>query len=420
MMENYEETYNSICRICLNYGNKQNMVSLIDNKTNDGISCHGKAVLSFTNISIDKQDNLPSLMCKKCLYLLKQAIYFKLICESSDRCLRKFVNIVGDNIERMKEKVVEYTMLRFYLPNEQLYSLNKTNKNNKRKKCDLNSITNEIIDLSENKLNDETQIAGDCYDDQSDIEKGKEDEDEILDNMEKLFNTNMFTSQQKKTKPFKRKHLKIKRKLVKRQKMLAMQKAVEQRKNMKLICKVCNKVLANQHTYEHHMQRHNGCRYICEHCGKGFPVRTELQIHQVSRHGTGPYLQCSHCPFKAPRKFDLIEHERLHSGERPYTCEKCGLTFRRRGIWRKHLIYHTEKKIQCPHCPRKFFQRSEMLAHANNIHDRVYVYLCNKCGATYAKTATVRRHMSERHGIPREMQGKIIRVNKGIGYHQEQ
>nr|XP_026492040.1 zinc finger protein 836-like [Vanessa tameamea] len=418
MMENYEEMYNSICRICLNYGNKQNMVSLIDNNTKDGISCHGKAVLSFTNISIKKQDSLPSVMCIKCLYLLKQAIYFKLVCESSDKCLRNFVSIVGDNIEKMKEKVVEYTMLRFYLPNEQLYSSNKIIKNKQTKNSDIISITNESGVMSEKKLND-VAISADYFNDQSDIEPYKEDEDVILEDMEKLINENVFTSSVKKHKPFKRKHLKIKRKLVKRQKMLAIQKAIEQRKTIKLICKVCNKVLANQHTYEHHMQRHNGCRYICEHCGKGFPVRTELQIHQVSRHGTGPYLQCSHCPFKAPRKFDLIEHERLHTGERPYTCEKCGLTFRRRGIWRKHLIYHTEKKIQCPQCPRKFFQRSEMLAHANNIHDRVYVYLCNKCGATYAKTATVRRHMSERHGIPREMQGKIIRVNKGIGYQEQ-
>ncbi|XP_046972809.1 zinc finger protein 160-like [Vanessa cardui] len=417
-MESYEEMYNSICRICLNYGNKQNMVSLIDNNTKDGISCYGKAVLSFTNISIKKQDSLPSVMCIKCLYLLKQAIYFKLICESSDKCLRNFVSIVGDNIEKMKEKVVEYTMLRFYLPNEQFYSTNKVIKNNQKKNSDVISVTNESIDKPDNKLND-TAISADYFNDQSDIEPDKEDEDVILENMEKLINENVCTSSVKKLKPFKRKHLKIKRKLVKRQKMLAIQKAIEQRKTIKLICKVCNKVLANQHTYEHHMQRHNGCRYICEHCGKGFPVRTELQIHQVSRHGTGPYLQCSHCPFKAPRKFDLIEHERLHTGERPYTCEKCGLTFRRRGIWRKHLIYHTEKKIQCPQCPRKFFQRSEMLAHANNIHDRVYVYLCNKCGATYAKTATVRRHMSERHGIPREMQGKIIRVNKGIGYQEQ-
>lgn len=59
-----------------------------------------------------------------------------------------------------------------------------------------------------------------------------------------------------------------------------------------------------------------------------------------------------------------------------------------------------------------------MLAHANNIHDRVYVYVCDKCGATYAKSTTVRRHLTEQHGIPREQQGKIIRVNK-VGGAQE-
>ncbi|CAH0715101.1 unnamed protein product, partial [Brenthis ino] len=411
-MNSYEEIYKSICRICLKYDNNKNMVSLIDNNDKNGVSCHGKAVINFANISIKKQDCFPTAMCVKCLNLLKQAIYFKLLCESSDTCLKNLSKNVEK--EKLKERVVEYTMLKYYFPKE-CFVQNEEElakiKPSELEKCrDL-----KLLDINTVKEKDECSnaiIVLDNYFETESVKLNTSQDDDLLDRMESLIDTDAYKSINIEN-PVKIKN-KLKRKL---KNHISMKRRINCKKNVEsvpLICNICNKELSNQHTYRHHMQRHNGCRYICEHCGKGFPVRTELQIHQVSRHGTGPYLQCSTCPFKAPRKFDLIEHERIHSGERPYTCEKCGLTFRRRGIWKKHLIYHTEKKIQCPQCPRKFFQRSEMLAHANNVHDRVYVYLCNKCGATYAKTATVRRHMMERHGIPREMQGKVIRINKVI------
>ncbi|CAG9568545.1 unnamed protein product [Danaus chrysippus] len=386
------------------------MVSLIDSKTEDGLSVYGKAVLNFAKISIDKQDCLPIAMCIKCLQLLKQAIFFKFMCESNDSCLNKLTSS-GD----YKQKIVEYTMLRFYFPNENLNTKKRVRKKEQQLQNPSEEARNEIT-LTCNKDRNDLKSDQDC------LHSAQNESDcieNVLNKMENLIDSNMCATAEL-GESLKRK-LKRKKLENKTRRMLLIQQRVSQKSTQvgSLVCGICNKVLANQHTYDHHMQRHNGCRYICEHCGKGFPVKTELQIHQVSKHGTGPYLQCSHCPFKAPRKFDLVEHERIHSGERPYTCEKCGLTFRRRGIWKKHLIYHTEKKIQCPRCPKKFFQRSEMLAHANNVHDRVYVYLCSKCGATYAKTSTVRRHMTERHGIPREMQGKVVRINKAAGLQEQ-
>ncbi|OWR50857.1 hypothetical protein KGM_206570 [Danaus plexippus plexippus] len=409
-METYDKIYKSICRLCLNYSVSEKMVPLIDSKNEDGLSVYGKAVLRFAKISIDKQDCLPIAMCIKCLQLLKQAIFFKFMCESNDSCLNKLIST-----DDYKQKIVEYTMLRFYFPNENLNTKKRVRKKEQQLKKPSEKTRNEVTLTCGKNNNDlksvqdrlhSVQIESDC-------------EENVLEKMENLIDSNVCDTIELR-KPLKRK-LRRKKLENKRRRMLLIQQRLSQKNTQagNLVCGICNKVLANQHTYDHHMQRHNGCRYICEHCGKGFPVKTELQIHQVSKHGTGPYLQCSHCPFKAPRKFDLIEHERIHSGERPYTCEKCGLTFRRRGIWKKHLIYHTEKKIQCPRCPKKFFQRSEMLAHANNVHDRVYVYLCSKCGATYAKTATVRRHMTERHGIPREMQGKVVRINKAAGLQEQ-
>ncbi|XP_034826315.1 zinc finger protein Paris-like [Maniola hyperantus] len=419
-MENYENIYNSICRLCLSYSNSKKMVSLIDKNSQDGLTAYAKAVSTFAHISFSKEDCFPSYMCLKCLYLLKKAIHFKLVAESSDNCLKKLKDSVGNDGENLKEKIIEFTMLKFYFPNECFKSEETTSQ------CsDVNHV------MGKDKKAKEYQSSNNSVDDiffdnpipesvtEQDIAHKK---DKILDEIESLIGSHTFKSQSPITVqkqihhlPF-RKIKRLNRKLLKEQYKQEMGQRRIQKRNF--VCNVCNRVLANKNTYDHHMQRHQGCRYICEHCGKGFPILNELQMHQVTKHGTGPYLQCSQCHFKAPRKLDLIEHIRLHTGERPYTCDQCGLTFRRREIWRKHCLHHSDKKVQCPQCPRKFYQRSEMLAHANNIHDRVYVYACSHCDVRYTKTATVRRHMTERHGIPREMQGKIIRINKVSSYRE--
>ncbi|XP_026748610.2 zinc finger protein 271-like [Galleria mellonella] len=412
-MENYETAYKYICRVCLSYRDGEKFVSLIDNSCDNGLTCYGKAVLNFANISLKHNYNLPNVMCQNCLLLLKHAIYFKLKCESSEKRLLQLTKKTANKDlceENLKEIIVQYAMYTQYFPSENTEESSST----------------YIGENIEEEFEVGPYLETNDYCSLSDGDKGtsRDSDDDLLDELEEMSDKFTILHKQYVKRPLKSKNLlrRNKMKINKLKKLQLVRRRLQERRRMdqkvprtteKLVCKICQKILANPHTYNHHMQRHNGCRYICEHCGKGFPVLLELQMHQVARHGTGPYLQCQHCTYKAPRKINLIEHERLHTGERPYTCDKCGLTFRRRAIWRKHMVYHTEKSVQCPQCPKKFFRRSEMLAHANNMHERIYMYLCHKCDATYAKPATVRRHLTERHGIPREMQGKIVRINKG-------
>ncbi|XP_068624201.1 zinc finger protein 558-like [Battus philenor] len=357
-------------------------------------------------------------MCSRCLFYLRQMIIFKRTCESSDKQLRNLKNCSDFGPENLKERIVQYCIYKLFFPNDLVNESKVTdeasNQNDtflsSKKKLKTKHSTQHT--LAENGINQNISVDEIC--DQKPRVNYMQEADRLLDAMESLNKTGPEISTD--ALGIRRKTLLKRRKLLKSNQIKSKTSKINVSKPMKIFkCRICYKVLANQLTYKQHMQRHTGCRFMCEHCGKGFPVRAELNIHRVARHGTGPYLQCQHCAFKAPRKFDLKEHERIHTGERPYACDKCGLTFRRRGIWRKHMIYHGEKNIQCTQCPRKFYQRSAMLAHANNIHNRMYVYLCNKCGITYAKPATVRRHLTERHGIPREMQGKVIRVNKVAG-----
>ncbi|XP_048003622.1 zinc finger protein 16-like [Leguminivora glycinivorella] len=417
-MEEYEKMYKFVCRICLKQNNGQNMVSLIDFTSDDGLSCFGKAVLAFASVDIKSNDVFPTSMCNDCLYCLKQAISFKLKCETSDKQLKTLANQCF-SVTDIKTKIVESVMFHSYFSNKDLqaYSSSDIKREVKPKMIMKNIVGIGNLDMevpgSQDSFSDnfpenfDETIPNPSYLDEKPIQS-QEEPDVILDRIEKLIGSCSDLSPGVFKKTFNKQTFKRHKKYLRRQQM--------QLQSLDTFnCNICHRVLANKHSYEHHMQRHNGCRYVCEHCGKGFPVLTELQVHQVAVHGTGPYLQCRQCPYKAPRKFSLTEHERIHTGERPYTCEKCGLTFRRRFVWKKHLVYHNEKTIQCSLCPRKFYLRSEMLAHCNNVHERVYVYLCNKCGTTYAKAATVRRHLTEKHGVPREMQGKVIRINKGKG-----
>ncbi|CAB3225747.1 unnamed protein product [Arctia plantaginis] len=412
-MDDYETVYTTICRVCLSQSSTEKMVPLIDKSDNKGLSSFGKAITIVTNVLLEKDDKLPSMMCQKCVYLLKCAVYFKLKCESTNHKLKRFINTdINNDISdhNIKEKVCEYVIFNQYFSLDASYDASSScvEKKSVDKLCNVDQ--EKVPSSSSNQLAEDTNSSDKIYDFDSytddddnidrinDKQEYSKDINNILDTIQDIINTgtNVTTFKRQKMKRKKEKYF-----------------SKPQNNERNLICKICNKILANRLTYDHHMQRHNFCRFICDQCGKGFPVLAEMHMHQIARHGIGPYLQCDHCPYKAPRKLNLIEHLRIHTGERPFTCEKCGLTFRRRAIWRNHLVCHMEKTHQCTYCPRKFFRHSQMLAHCNNVHERLYMFMCSVCSVTYTKTETVRRHMVVKHGIPREKQGRISRVSNG-------
>lgn len=448
-MEDYEKYYKTICRVCLRHGNTENMVYLTNNTSGFQLSCYGKAVQVIADLLLEN-DCLPNNMCQNCLYSLKQAIVFKKKCENSQKILKNLVGNNGLADPKIKVKVSEFLLFKQYFPEEcvtypsKIYKssdmLKKTRKSHIVKPSiktenyvmELSSIANNFQDNNNSDINSDREGPSNGEDEEEllnsmektiedlpdasflvkelkrDIEVTNSDNEQILDTLEQTLSPmnrkkHLYASQKRKQKRL------IRQKIMQQKKMTKKYKYIQkQKKNIQ--CEVCNKILANLSTYRCHMQRHKGFRFVCEHCAKGYATLAELQYHLASSHDIGQHYICNKCGYKAYRKFDIKEHERYHTGERPYACDKCGLTFRRRFVWKKHSVYHMEKTIQCIHCPRKFHRRQEMLAHSNNVHERVYVYACSECDVTYAKTSTVRRHLVEKHGIAREMQGRIKRI----------
>lgn len=73
----------------------------------------------------------------------------------------------------------------------------------------------------------------------------------------------------------------------------------------------------------------------------------------------------------------LIRHSRLHSGVRPYRCNRCGQEFSRSDHLNTHLRTHTgEKPYSCPH-PKCTYAacRKDMITRHLKVHNKTRISL---------------------------------------------
>ena len=88
-------------------------------------------------------------------------------------------------------------------------------------------------------------------------------------------------------------------------------------------------------------------KYQCPDCNRLFSNESHLKYHMMTHTGrrtptaTGEFKTCSVCGKHFPTKCQLQLHERIHSGAKSFVCSLCGQAFRQQSHLSRHCRTHT-------------------------------------------------------------------------------
>ncbi|KAK9709988.1 Zinc finger, C2H2 type [Popillia japonica] len=97
-------------------------------------------------------------------------------------------------------------------------------------------------------------------------------------------------------------------------------------------------------------------------------------------------FECKVCGSKTNRLSDLKAHIRIHTGERPFSCEICSKSYRiiiSEHHLTSHIRSHTgERNHKCTICNKAFPEKKTLKVHLES-HNAKENYKCEQCETLY-------------------------------------
>lgn len=120
-------------------------------------------------------------------------------------------------------------------------------------------------------------------------------------------------------------------------------------------CSLCSSHFSMKCSLKKHLSLEHQVHdtFSCRICHEEFPTFERYRQHQRQEHDSGPVM-CEECG-KSVLPSLLKQHMRIHTGERPFACDLCGLRFRQRSAFITHKKSH--KRLGDNFKPQRTFDR---------------------------------------------------------------